>query len=180
MRMVDKAIEFAANAHIGGERKGTKTPYITHPFAVGLLLAEAGCAESVVCAGILHDTIEDTPVEYDDIVHAFGEEVAMLVAGASEPDKSKTWRKRKEHTLEYLKTAPKDVCMVSCADKLHNLRCQKRDLQEQGESSWNKFSSSFDDQKWYFEGIVSSLSGTLAGVPLFEQLQEEVRIIFGN
>jgi (p)ppGpp synthase/HD superfamily hydrolase len=180
MRMVDKAIEFAANAHHGDMRKGTSTPYVTHPFAVGLLLAEAGCAEAVICAGILHDTVEDTDVQPEDLVREFGAEVAALVAGASEPDKDLSWRERKEHTHAFLRSASKDVCMVACADKLHNLRCQKRDLELKGPEAWDKFNSSRDDQQWYFEGILESLSATLAGESLFVQLQEEVRAVFSK
>lgn len=179
MRMVDKAIEFAAQAHAGDVRKGTNTPYFTHPFAVGLLLAEAGCAETVVCAGILHDTVEDTQVELEDLVREFGEEVAALVAGASEPDKTKSWRERKEHTHAYLQTAPKEICMVSCADKLHNLRCLKRDLQVEGEAMFDKFNAKRDAQKWYYEGVIQALANTLAGHALFEQLKQEVQTVFG-
>ena len=60
MNIIDKAINFAAEAHAGQFRKGTNTPYITHPFAVGMSLQRVRCSDEVIAAGILHDTIERT------------------------------------------------------------------------------------------------------------------------
>lgn len=53
----------------------------------------------MIIAGILHDTVEDTSVTLGDIRRTFGEEVARLVKGASEPSRSDTWEKRKKHTI---------------------------------------------------------------------------------
>lgn len=60
MSIVDQAIEFAAHAHWNQKRKGTEIPYISHPYAVGMILQRARCKEEVIVAGILHDTLEDT------------------------------------------------------------------------------------------------------------------------
>src|SRR5947209_15832446 len=109
-QMLDLAIETAARAHAGQVRKGTDVPYIAHPYAVGMMLARVGASEEVVAAGILHDTVEDTYLTLDWIRDNFGEKVAMIVEGCSEPDHgSQPWEARKEHTLEYLKTAPWEV-----------------------------------------------------------------------
>ena len=69
---INQALEFAAQAHLKQIRKGTDIPYITHPYAVGMILARSGCPESVVIAGILHDTVEDTDVTLESIRCAFG------------------------------------------------------------------------------------------------------------
>ena len=73
--MIHKAIEFAVIAHQGQTRKGTDIPYIVHPFEVAQLLTAAGADESVIVAGLLHDTLEDTTITTEDIFHAFGGEV---------------------------------------------------------------------------------------------------------
>ena len=78
---IEEAIEVAAEAHQGQYRKGTRTPYITHPYAVGLILMEAGCSEAVIVAGILHDTVEDTELTLGFIQEHFGEYVAGIVGG---------------------------------------------------------------------------------------------------
>ena len=56
MDKIETAIIFAAKAHHNQKRKGTDIPYITHPFAVGMLLQKEKCSEEVIAAGILHDT----------------------------------------------------------------------------------------------------------------------------
>ena len=61
-KKIHDAIIFAAKAHEGQRRKGTDIPYITHPFEVAQILMEAGCDETLIIAGLLHDTLEDTEV----------------------------------------------------------------------------------------------------------------------
>ncbi len=135
--MVNRAIEVAAKAHRNQVRKGTDIPYIAHPYAVGLMLARSGCSDEVVAAGILHDTIEDTELTEQDLRREFGEEVASIVVGCSEPDRSHSWEERKEHTLAYMPTAPWEVRAVSCADKLHNLLSIEHGYQTLSEEVWN-------------------------------------------
>ena len=78
---IEEAIEVAAEAHHGQYRKGTRTPYITHPYAVGLILMEVGCTEAVIIAGILHDTVEDTDLTLEFIREHFGSAIADIVEG---------------------------------------------------------------------------------------------------
>lgn len=72
-----------------------------------------------------------------------------IVLGCLEPNKEARWESRKQHTLDYLKHAPYSVRLVSCADKLHNLRTIKRDLSEIGEKVWDKFKRGRDEQQGY-------------------------------
>jgi len=178
MKKIEKAITFATMAHLKQTRKLTNIPYITHPYHVGMLLLQAGCSEEIVCAGLLHDTVEDTEVTNQDLVREFGEEVARLVEGSSEPNKNLPWEDRKEHTIDFLKTAPRDICMIVCADKLSNIRSIISDIEVAGEIVWGKFNRGKDKQEWYYRGIISSLSNQLKGEPLFEELIKEVRYVF--
>ena len=89
MNKILHAIHFATNAHKGQTRKGKPdVSYITHPLAVGILLAKAGALEDVIIAGILHDTIEDTEVTKKEIENTFGNRVAEMVDDVTEQDKS--------------------------------------------------------------------------------------------
>lgn len=102
--MIDRAAKFAEQAHKGTHRKGTRIPYIVHPLETALIASMLTNDEEILAAALLHDTIEDTGVTYEDLKQEFGTRVADLVAAESE-DKSKTWIERKGHTLEHLKTA---------------------------------------------------------------------------
>ncbi len=76
-----EAVAFAARAHRGQIRKDGRTPYASHPFRVCLVLREIfGIADrEALAAALLHDTLEDTTTDYDDLAKHFGESVARLV-----------------------------------------------------------------------------------------------------
>lgn len=154
---IEKALELAAKAHLNQVRKGTDIPYITHPYMLGMMLMEAGCSEDQIIAGILHDTVEDTWVTIEYIQEHFGEKVADIVAGCTEPDKKLSWEIRKQHTIEYLKRAPREICIVACVDKLHNAWAMLREYEKVGDAVWDRFSRGYEDQKWYYHNLVESL-----------------------
>ena len=124
--MIDRAAKFAEQAHKGAHRKGTRIPYIVHPLETALIASMLTNDEEILAAALLHDTIEDTGVTYEDLKQEFGTRVADLVAAESE-DKSKTWIERKGHTLEHLKTASPAEKILTMADKLSNIRSMARE-----------------------------------------------------
>jgi len=77
-----QAYNFAENAH-ATQKRASGEPYISHCVAVAIILAEMHVQPVVVAAGLLHDTVEDTPVTLQDIQQIFGEEVARLVDGVT-------------------------------------------------------------------------------------------------
>lgn len=180
MNLVEKAIVFAASAHKHQTRKGTEIPYVTHPFAVGMMLQGAGCSEEVIAAGILHDTLEDTEATYESLVKEFGCRVADLVVAASENDKSLSWEERKQHTIEMLRDASMEELQVVVADKLHNLRSIRTDLEEHGDIMiWGRFNRGKEKQHWYYASIVKALAPRQDKFKLIGELEKEVREVFG-
>jgi len=180
---VDLAVEVAARAHRSQLRKGTDIPYIVHPIGVGLILIDAGCSEEEIAAGILHDVIEDTALTYEYIRDTFNERIASLVAACSEPDRGLSWEKRKQHTLEYLKTAPLEVRTVTCADKLHNLRSIAHDYSKVGEELWKRFKRGKEQQEWYYRSLAEAFGDSFEDhgpLPLFRQFRQEVEEFFGS
>ncbi|MEH7255036.1 HD domain-containing protein [Neobacillus niacini] len=177
MDIVEKALQIASKSHERQYRKNTDIPYITHPVAVGMMLLEAGYSEEIVAAGILHDTVEDTPLTLEDIKKDFGANIAKMVEGSSEPDKSLPWKDRKEHTIEFLKTASEEIRAVVCADKLHNIRSIISDYEKIGEEVWTRFNAGKEQQKWYYTNVVDSL-GTQSTFDLLTDLQDEVDRLF--
>ncbi|MDQ1004682.1 (p)ppGpp synthase/HD superfamily hydrolase [Neobacillus niacini] len=177
MDILEKALLAASKSHEGQYRKNTDIPYITHPVTVGFMLLKKGYSEEVVAAGILHDTVEDTTLTLDEIKREFGSNIADIVEGSSEPDKSLSWKHRKEHTIEFLKTASEDVRAVVCADKLHNIRSIIRDYEQVGEEVWSRFNAGKEQQKWYYTNIGDSL-GAQSSFELLTELRDEVDRLF--
>ena len=180
--LVDSALIFAARAHRHQVRKGTDVPYIVHPVGVMLLLEHAGETDpELLAAALLHDTLEDAGVTLAELAQAFGPRVADIVLGCTEPDHgSAPWEVRKQHTVATLREAPRDVQLVSAADKLHNLTSMALEHAQNGDQLWQRFNRGRASIEWYYRAIAASLSQTaLADHPLVRELRDTVTAFFG-
>jgi guanosine-3',5'-bis(diphosphate) 3'-pyrophosphohydrolase len=123
---VARAYAIAASAHSGQTRKSGED-YITHPVAVASILAELRLDQETLCAAILHDALEDTPLSRAEIADAFGESVAELVDGVTKLDQLR-FSSRQEAAAEsfrkMLLAMARDlrVILIKLADRLHNMR----------------------------------------------------------
>lgn len=171
--MINRAIAFATQAHEGQFRKGTTRPFILHPLEVGKIVSTMTDDSEIICAAILHDTIEDCKdVTEDTINKEFGMRVAKMVSQESE-DKSKTWMERKTHTIEHLRVAPIEIRMIGLADKLSNMRDIDRDYPECGEELWNRFR--MKDKNvigWYYKSIRDALEDTMKDTEAYKEYCE--------
>ena len=154
--LLNKAIIYAVEKHAGQLRKGTQIPYIVHPMEVLALLNEMRADMTVIIAGVLHDTVEDTSATIDDIIREFGEDVAELVGNHIE-DKSKTWFQRKSQGLRELAEGSFDLKCLVLADKLSNVRNMYRDYMIEGDEYWDRFNAPFEKQAWYYNGAVKAM-----------------------
>lgn len=152
---VQKAINFANFKHNKQLRKGTNNLYSVHPISVGALLIEITNDIDVICAGILHDTLEDTDTTEEELLLEFGPNVLQYVKDASEPDKSLPWEARKEQSILKLYNITFEGALVILADKTHNLSSILIDLNNSDNISlyWNRFNRGFDKQKWYYSEL---------------------------
>lgn len=180
MDLKEKAKIFAINAHMGQIRKSEPDkPMIIHPISVGVLLEEYGYDESVVAAGYLHDVVEDTKYTIEDIKNEFGDEIANLVIGASEPDKSLSWEERKSHTIEETKKLPLRNKLVICADKINNLEDLMLKFQKSGKRDFSAFKRGEEQQRWYYTSVYESLIyGEDENLPILKRLKDVLDIVF--
>ncbi|PIR53501.1 hypothetical protein COU76_00800 [Candidatus Peregrinibacteria bacterium CG10_big_fil_rev_8_21_14_0_10_49_10] len=164
-RLLD-AIALAVEVHAGMKCKGDDSPYIVHPIAISLLLAQWGADEDTCIAGLLHDVLEDTPQTETDtyrkrIREKCGATVLEIVEDVSEQDKSLPWKERKLRYLEHLKEAPKEALLVSCADKTHNSMALCKAYKEQGSAVWNRFSAPREEKLWYLNAALEIFTDRL-------------------
>ncbi|HWB11095.1 MAG TPA: HD domain-containing protein [Pirellulales bacterium] len=116
------AVSFAARAHEGHFRKDGKTPYIAHPLRVMTIVSRLFGVSDVetLMAAVLHDTIEDTKTDHDDLSEAFGVRVADYVAALSKDKRlAEPHREREYH--DGLAAAPVAVQLCKLADVYDNL-----------------------------------------------------------
>ena len=182
MDIKEKAKLFAIQAHHGQIRKSEPDkPMIIHPISVGKLLESFGYDDNVVSAGYLHDVVEDTKYTIEDIEREFGKDIASLVKGASEPDKSLSWEDRKKHTIEETKTLPLRNKLVICADKINNLEDLFLKFEKSGKRDFSAFNRGEEAQKWYYTNMYESLiSGEDKNLPIFIRLKDIIEKVFAK
>ncbi len=119
-----KAKRFATNAHgsIGQTRKYTGEPYINHPAGVVEILRLVSHTEEMISAAWLHDVVEDTPVELEEIRREFGDGVAAMVEMVTDVSRLQDGNRaiRKLIDLEHLSLANPDAKTIKLADLIHN------------------------------------------------------------
>ena len=124
LQQVLRALEFAAHKHRDQRRKDAQaSPYINHPISLAAVLRnEGGVSDPVVlCAALLHDTIEDTETTADELGEAFGERVRDIVVEVTD-DKSLPKEERKRLQVVHAPLSSREAKLVKLADKICNLR----------------------------------------------------------
>ena len=125
--MIQKAYEVAKEAHKDQKRKSGE-PYIIHPLCVGIILADLELDKETIVAGLLHDSVEDTWMTYEEVEKEFGAEVALLVDGVTKLGQLNYSKDKVELQAENLRkmflAMAKDirVILIKLADRLHNMR----------------------------------------------------------
>ncbi|MET9373498.1 HD domain-containing protein [Streptomyces sp. NPDC002992] len=124
LAVLRRAYVLAEFSHRGQFRKSGE-PYITHPLAVTLILAELGAETTTLTASLLHDTVEDTEVTLDQVREQFGDEVAYLVDGVTKLEKVDYGAAAEPETFRKMLVATGNdvrVMSIKLADRLHNMR----------------------------------------------------------
>ena len=154
------ALEFAARKHRDQRRKDREaSPYINHPIQLVWVLVHEGqiTDPDVLCAALLHDTIEDTQTTREELVEAFGESVASIVDEVTD-DKSLEKHVRKQHQVDHAPHLTRQAKLVKLADKIANVR----DVAISPPQGWP-----IERQQEYFDWakrVVDGLRGTNAAL----------------
>ncbi|MDA8278122.1 MAG: bifunctional (p)ppGpp synthetase/guanosine-3',5'-bis(diphosphate) 3'-pyrophosphohydrolase [Actinomycetota bacterium] len=124
--MIQEAFKTAVKMHDGQFRRSGE-PYVTHPIAVARIVTELGVDETTICAALLHDTVEDTPMNLDEISERFSPDVAAIVDGVTKLDRLSFESKEEQQAATVRKmiiAMAKDprVLIIKLADRLHNMR----------------------------------------------------------
>lgn len=161
------AAQFAAEKHKNQRRKDVDaSPYINHPLALASVLAVEGGIENpdVICAALLHDTIEDTKTKAEELAAIFGDKVTGIVLEVTD-DKNLDKAVRKEEQVRHAPHISTEAKLVKLADKICNLR----DILASPPADW-----SAERKQAYFEWaarVVAGLRGVHPGLEaLFDGL----------
>jgi GTP diphosphokinase / guanosine-3',5'-bis(diphosphate) 3'-diphosphatase len=161
------ALAFAADKHRDQRRKDVAaSPYINHPIALARVLSLEGAIEDVdvLCAALLHDTIEDTETTAQELRSEFGERIAGIVEEVTD-DKTLTRNERKERQIQHASHLSVEARAVKLADKICNLR----DVASRPPADWD-----LSRQQEYFEWAKRVIDGLRGKHPQLEALFDRV------
>ncbi len=129
IKLIKKAYILAEDAH-KGQTRSTGDPYFSHPVAVAEVLVKLKADSATICAALLHDIVEDTPVKIEVIKNVFGNEIAGLVDGVTKLEKIH-FKSKEDYNAENLRkiliATGKDirVMLIKLADRMHNMQTLK-------------------------------------------------------
>jgi guanosine-3',5'-bis(diphosphate) 3'-pyrophosphohydrolase len=170
--LVKSAELFAKNKHAGQFRKDDTTPYSKHLEDVVNRLKSLGVIdEQVLCAGWLHDTIEDTETSFDDLYEQFGSEIAVMVSSLTK-DKKLSRKKRNQAYVVQLKEASFNAKLIKLCDVSANLS----DLKNY-EASKSKKLRQVKEKRHYLNIIKNDILGN-PNYPYVQSLLESANVIF--
>lgn len=162
------ALEFARAHHEGQRRDADDQPFVLHPQEVAKLLDEAGYPDHMVAAGALHDVIEDTDVEAEELEQRFGPDVARLVESLTDDPSIEGKAERRAALRRQVAQAGEEAPVVFAADKISKTR-ELRLKAERGDLT--------DDDRAkieHYERSLEMLQEKLSGNPLVDQLRREL------
>jgi GTP diphosphokinase / guanosine-3',5'-bis(diphosphate) 3'-diphosphatase len=165
-QLILEALQFAAEKHRDQRRKDIEaSPYINHPIALAnVLWREGGVHEpDVICAALLHDTVEDTQTTEAELVETFGNKIAGIVMEVTD-DKTLIKADRKRAQIEHAPHISREAKLVKLADKISNLR----DVASSPPKDW-----SLERRREYFDWARKVVDGMRGVHPLLEQLFDE-------
>lgn len=168
---IEQAIRAAAILHKDQVRKGdVPYPYVTHPFAVAMIVSDYTDKEEVIIAALLHDTLEDTDYTREELTEDFGGTVLTIVESVTRPDglEGKNWADMKKEYVRQLKDAPDDALLIAAADKIHNMRSMVESYWGKEEELVADFGGSLNERLMMYQEISNVFNRRLTNAILTE------------
>ena len=188
--VIEEAFNIASHGHRDCVRKGSSPPYISHLLAVSALVIEHRGTEVQAAAALLHDVLEDTEIDEFFLRALIDRPVVDIVVACSDTQifPKPPWRERKEKYLKHLREmiAEPEVnpaILVALADKVHNAETTADMVLHKGKTAKEiyddpNFNAKVDEQKWWYEGLVTEFRKSNVAPDLVDRLDRAVKSIF--
>jgi (p)ppGpp synthase/HD superfamily hydrolase len=168
------ALRFARRVHLGQHRKQTHEQFVQHPIAVAELLTEAGYDEPMISAAYLHDVVEKTDVELDELRERFGPNVAGLVDCLSEDPEIDGYGPRKRALRKRILESGGDPVVVYAADRVANMRDWHKVAPEDREDIGERLGTTLEERLQLWTEDVEELHDADPETPFLDEMQSEL------
>lgn len=176
--LVRAALARARTAHEGQVRNGSGgMPYVEHPIRVAALLDAHGYREEVLAAALLHDVIEDSDLDLDEIREEFGAEVAGLVGALTDDESIESYRERKAEHRERVAAADGEALAIYGADKLTNSSTLRASYEEEGDAIRGEFKVPLELKVEIWEADRDLLREKAPELPFLDELDRALSLL---
>jgi GTP diphosphokinase / guanosine-3',5'-bis(diphosphate) 3'-diphosphatase len=168
------ALRFARRVHLGQHRKQTGEQFVEHPIAVAELLKESGFDGPIISAAYLHDVVEKTDVELDEIRERFGPDVAILVDFLSEDPEIEGYGARKRALRGRVLESGGDSVVIYAADRVANMRDWRKIAPDDREACGVRLGTTLDERLELWQEDVEELHHADPQTPFLDEMQSEL------
>jgi (p)ppGpp synthase/HD superfamily hydrolase len=174
---VRAASKFARRAHRGQRRKQDGRPFVEHPIEVARLVAEGGGDSDVEAAAYLHDVVEKTVVETQEIADHFGPDVAGLVETLSEDPRLPTYSGRKRDLRARVIASGRPATTIYAADRLANVRDWVRIEASGRDAVAARLGTTLDERLALWDEDLAQLGAADPEIPFLAQIERAVETV---
>lgn len=168
------ALRFARRVHLGQHRKQTGEQFVQHPIAVADLLLDSGYDGALITAAYLHDVVEKTHVELDEIRERFGPQVAGLVDDLSEDPAIEVYGARKRALRRGILEAGGGSVIVYAADRVANMRDWRKVPPADRPACGERLGTSLDERLELWREDLEALHELDPDTPFLEEMESEL------
>ncbi|MGA8927077.1 MAG: HD domain-containing protein [Solirubrobacterales bacterium] len=168
------ALRFARRVHLGQYRKQTGEQFVEHPIAVARLLSDSGYDGSLIAAAYMHDVVEKTDVELDEIRERFGPSVADLVDQLSEDPDIDGYAARKRALRKGILESGGDPVIIYAADRLANMRDWHKIAPEDRPACGERLGTTLDERLELWTEDVEELHDLDPQTPFLGEIESEL------
>jgi GTP diphosphokinase / guanosine-3',5'-bis(diphosphate) 3'-diphosphatase len=171
------ALRFARRVHLGQHRKQTGEQFVEHPIAVAALLSDSGYDGPMIAAAYLHDVVEKTDVDLEEIRERFGPAVANLVDSLTENPKIRGYAERKRALRRRILEAGGDPVVIYAADRVANMRDWRRVAPENRPACGERLATTLEERLELWGEDVEELHDFDPDVPFLEEMEGELEAL---
>jgi (p)ppGpp synthase/HD superfamily hydrolase len=171
------ALRFARRVHLGQHRKQTGEQFVQHPIAVADLLVEAGYDGPMISAAYLHDVVEKTDVELDELRERFGPDVAGLVDCLSEDPAIEGYGARKRALRKGILDSGGDSVVIYAADRVANMRDWRKVAPDDRPACGERLGTTLEERLQLWSEDVEELHDADPQTPFLAEMQVELKAL---
>jgi (p)ppGpp synthase/HD superfamily hydrolase len=171
------ALRFARRVHLGQHRKQTHEQFVQHPIAVADLLMQAGYHGPIISAAYLHDVVEHSDVDLDELRERFGPDIAGLVGSLSEDPDIDGYGARKRDLRQRILESGGDSVVIYAADRVTNMRDWRKVAPEERQECGERLGTTLEERLELWQEDLEELHDLDPDTPFLPEIQSELEAL---